>query len=116
VVVEDRLGLARPALFGLLEVLEDGDELQALAAAGGGELGEVGQRGEVGGLVEHEQQRRVDRLAGAGGALVDAGDDVVEQADEQRREALLVFGGAVPSETATARGSTLRTPHARLVR
>ncbi len=68
VVGEDRLGaLAPPAVGGLADVLEDAEQLHALAGAGRGDLVEVRQRRDVRDLVQGEQQRRVDRLAGPGG-------------------------------------------------
>ena len=58
----------------LREVLDHGDQLDALAGGGRGEAVEVGQRGDVGHLVKDDQERRVKRFAGAGGAVVDLGE------------------------------------------
>jgi hypothetical protein len=75
------------------EVLDDGDELDALAGGGRGEGVEVGQRGDVGDLVEHDEERWVKRFAGRGGAVVDLGEDAGDQGDEQRSQALLFVLG-----------------------
>ena len=66
------------------EVLPDGAELDALAGAGGGEGVEVAERRDVRGFVEHEQQRRVERLPGAGVAILRGANDRLHQGLEQR--------------------------------
>jgi hypothetical protein len=84
VVGDDRLGaLASPAVGDLAEVLKHRQQLHALAGRGGGDLVEVGQRRDVGGLVEAHKQRRVDRPAGERRARERGGDDVGDQRGEQ---------------------------------
>ncbi len=84
--------------FDLGEVLEDGDELDALAGAGGGEGGEVADGGDVGAFVEDEQQRRVEWLAGSGGVFVGGCDELLDEGREERLEAALFVGGCCEVE------------------
>jgi hypothetical protein len=91
VVGDDRLGaLAAEAVGDLAEVLKHRQQLHALARWGGGDLIEVWQRRDAGGLVEAQQQRRVDRPAGARRALERVGHDVGDQRGEQPAQASLV--------------------------
>jgi hypothetical protein len=64
VVVDDRVCFAAPPLVDLGEVLDDRHELEPLAGTGGGDLIEVGKRRDIRRLVEHEEQRALDRPAG----------------------------------------------------
>src|SRR5690606_13291535 len=57
VVVDDGLGEGAVAGLDLGEVLPDGDELDPDAASGGGDLGEIGEGCDIGGFVDHEQER-----------------------------------------------------------
>ena len=91
-VGEDRFGaVASPAVGGLAHVLKHREQLHPLARAGGGDLVEVGQRRDVRGLVQREQQRRLDRLAALRGARERAGGDVGDQRGEQAAQATLVI-------------------------
>ena len=74
----------------LRHVLEDRDELDSLPCARRGERREVAQRRDVRALVEDEQERRVERLAGLGRAVVGARDDLLDEGREQRLEAALL--------------------------
>jgi hypothetical protein len=77
VVGDDRLSaLVAPAVGDLGDVLKGGEQLHTLAGAGRGDLIEVGQRGDVGRLVQAQQQRRVDRPADNRGAVKGGRDDV----------------------------------------
>ena len=93
VVGHHRLGaVAAPALADLAEVLKDREDLHTLAGRGRGDLAEVGQRRDVGGLVEAQQQRRVDRLPGPRRAREGLLDDGVDERREQAAEPVLVVG------------------------
>ena len=93
-VGDDRLGaVAAPAVVALGDVLQHAEQVHALPGAGGGDLVEVRERRDVADLVQGEQQRRVDRAAGLGAALIRAGDDVGDERGEQAAEASLVVGG-----------------------
>ena len=76
-------------------VLEDGDELDSLSGSGGGEGGEFAEGCDVGAFVEDEQERRVERFAGLGGAVVGVGDDFLDEGcEEGLQSSLFVCGGA----------------------
>src|SRR5688572_30441855 len=101
-VVEDRVGLAAPPGFELSEVLYDRHELQALPRSRRRELVETRKRRDVRRLIEHQQQRRVERSSGAGGVRIDARNDLVDQGHEQRAQTLLTGGcGAQVRSVAT---------------
>jgi hypothetical protein len=70
VVVDDCLGAVAVSGLDLGEVLPDGDELDALPGGGGGEIVEVAEGCVVGGFVEDDEQRGVERTAGGMGSLV----------------------------------------------
>ena len=92
VVGEDRFGaVAPPAVGGLAHVLKHGEQLHALARAGGGDLVEVGQRRDVRRLIQREQQRGLDRLAALRRAGERARGDVGDQGGEQAAQAALVI-------------------------
>jgi hypothetical protein len=76
----------------LAEVLKHRQHLHALAGGSGGDLAKVGQGCDVGGLIEAQQQGRVDRPAGFGAARERGFDDGVDQRGEQAAEAMLVIG------------------------
>jgi hypothetical protein len=103
VVGDDRLGaVAAPAVGGLADVLDDGQQLDALAGSGRGDLVEVRQRRDVRDLVEREQQRRVDRLSGRRGALERGGGDVGDERGEQAAQAALFVRGGDQVERVVA--------------
>ena len=54
-VGDDRLGaVASPPVVALGDVLQDAEQVDALSGSGGGDLVEVGERRDVGDLVERE--------------------------------------------------------------
>lgn len=87
---EESVGGGSPAGAGLGEILEAGEDEEALGAGVGDDGREVGEGSDVGDLVEGEQDRRPRRGA-AGGGLVDL---VEEGADEGAVLVLGVGGGA----------------------
>lgn len=92
VVGDDRLGaIAAPAIADLADVLKHAQELDSLAGASGGDLIEIGQRRDVGGLIEAEQQRRIDRAARRRRAVKRGGHHVGDQRREQPAQAPLVL-------------------------
>ena len=74
------------------QVVPHGHQLDAMASGGARQRVEVGDRCDVGGLVEHHQQGRVERLAGPGHLVVGTVEDGAQHADEQRGEPTLVMG------------------------
>lgn len=82
VVVDDGLGKGAVAGLELGEVLPDGDELDADSSGGGGELGEVGQGGNVGCLVNHEEQGFRKSCFGPVGSAVDGVDSFFDEGGE----------------------------------
>src|SRR5690606_23005262 len=102
VVVDDGLGEGAVAGLDLGEVLPDGDELDADSAGGGGELGEVGEGSDVGGLINDEQERFGESATGPVGAVVDPGDDLFDEGGEQGPEAGLFVEGPADVEGVAA--------------
>ena len=102
VVVDD--GLRRLAVdrVQLREVLPDGDKLHADAGGGRGELREAGDGGDVPGLVEQDQQRRVKRLVRACVAVIGGRDHLAHERRKERREALLLVGRRAHVDRAAA--------------
>ena len=94
VAVDHGLGLAAVAAARLGEVVEDRDELDVVAGRGRGDLGQVGQRRDVAGLVEAQQQRQLQPPPGQGGPLVGAVDDLRQQRQEDRPQQLGRLGVA----------------------
>ena len=91
--VDDGGGASTVEGFDLGEVLPDGTDLDALAGAGGGVGGELAQRGDVGGLVEHYHQRRVQGPPGAGVRVLGGAQDGLHEGLEQRPQPSLLVGG-----------------------
>ena len=87
VVVDDSLGEGAVAGLDLGEVLPDGDELDADAAGGGGDLGEVGEGCDVGGLVDDQQQRFGEPVGCTVGTAVDPGDGLFDERGVEGSEA-----------------------------
>ena len=102
VVVDDGLGEGAVAGLDLGEVLPDGDELDADAAGGGGDLGEVGERGDVGGFVDHEEQWFGEPVGGPIGSVVDPGDGLFDQGGEEGSESGLFVEGSADVEGVAA--------------
>lgn len=92
VVGDDRLGaIAAPAIADLADVLKHAQGLDSLAGASGGDLIEIGQRRDVGGLIEAEQQRRIDRAVRRRRAVKRGRHHVGDQRREQPAQAPLVL-------------------------
>ena len=89
VVREHVVGVLAVGLVELGLRLPHGHELDAGAGDGRCPLRELGQR-RVGGLVEHDQEARVDRRALPVVAVERLGDEVVEQDGEDDADAALV--------------------------
>ena len=102
VVVDDGLGEGAVAGLDLGEVLPDGDELDADAAGGGGDLGEVGERSDVGGFVDDEQQWLGEPVGGAVGPVVDPGDGLFDEGGEEGPESGLFVEGSADVEGVVA--------------
>jgi hypothetical protein len=76
-------------------VLPDRHERDALPGAGGGDLRQGLERGDVAGLVQHQQQRRVERRAveQVGAHIHSGAVDGLDEGDEEWAElGLLVLG------------------------
>ena len=65
--VQHRGGAVAVAVLELGLVVPDGQQLDALAAAGGGQLGQLLDGGAVAGLVQAQEQPRVQHPVGLGG-------------------------------------------------
>src|SRR5437764_7542787 len=92
VVVDDSAsGIAVPE-FDLRDVLEDRDDLHPHRRGGRGDRRQVVDGSDVGGLVEDDQQRRVERLPCSTCLPVGAADHLPEQRGEQWAEAVLLVG------------------------
>ena len=78
-VVDDGVGEGAVTGLDLGTVLPDRDELDPDAAGGGGDLGEVGERGDLGGFVDDEQQRLGEATVGTVGSVVDTGDGLFDE-------------------------------------
>jgi hypothetical protein len=99
VVVDDRVrAVATPALLRLREVLEHRHQLQSLARSRGGEHIQVGDGGDVGRLIEHEEQRRIERFSTQRARAVELLDHLLDQRHEQRPEAVLITDGRAEIE------------------
>jgi hypothetical protein len=66
VAVEDGGGAVAVAVLELGLVVPDGEQLDALPTAGGGELGELLDGGAVAGLIQAHEQPRVEHPVGLG--------------------------------------------------
>ena len=86
------VGLPRPSVPRLGEVLEAGQGHETLAAALADHGGQFGQRGDVGQLVEGEYHRRTVPVVAFGRPGVRGPSDVVEQADHEGGHEGLVVG------------------------
>ena len=112
VVVDDGLGEGAVAGLDLGEVLPDGDELDADAARGGGDLREIWKRCDVGCFVDDELQRLGEPIGRAVGPVVDAGDGLFDERGEERSEpGLLVQRPAYMQGVAAAVEESIRVNH-----
>jgi hypothetical protein len=59
---------------------------------GGCQRIEIGQGGDVGRFVEHDEERWVEWTAGPGDLVVDVLDDLAHDRDEERRQPALIVG------------------------
>ena len=90
VVGDDRVRVTPVRLLDLSERLPDRDEQHAETGERRRILRKRPQR-RVAGFVDDDQERRVERAVGPCDLQVDLPDDVVEQATEGRRQALLIL-------------------------
>src|SRR5690348_10379976 len=98
-VVDERVGsLSSPAGMRLSQVLQDRDELNAVTGGSGDDRVEVRQRRDIGDLVEHDEQWRVERPAGAIRQSVSGIQHLFEQRDEDRPQASLFSRGSAEVE------------------
>lgn len=88
---------ARPQRWSIWARSPDRDELDAETGGGGGDLGEVAEWGDVGGLVQHEERRRVEPAV-VGGGLVGGSKDGLDQRGEQRPGPCLFVDGSGDAE------------------
>jgi hypothetical protein len=94
--IQDGRGAVAVAVLELGLVVPDGQQLDPLAAAGGGELGELLDGGAVARLVQTDEQPRVQHAARLGGGqLLGLEDDNAHEELEQGPEPLLFGGGGV---------------------
>ena len=95
VVVDHGLGEGGVHALELGEVLPDGYQLDADTTSRGRQLGEVGERSDVGGLVNDEEEGFSEAGVRMVGPLVDGVDYLFDERGEQGSEAFLfVYGGA----------------------
>jgi hypothetical protein len=91
VAVEHGGGAVAVAVLELGLVVPDGQQLDALASSGGGQLGELLDGGAVAGLVQAHEQPGVEHAAGLGGGqLLGLPDDDGDQQLEQGPESFLL--------------------------
>ncbi len=93
VIVHDTARTGAVAGVQLRKVLPHRDELHAVTRRRRRQHVEFGQGCNVGGLIEHDEQRRVERCTLPAGSLVRGLDDLGHQGGEQRPQATLVMGG-----------------------
>jgi hypothetical protein len=96
VAVEHGGGAAAVAVGELGLVVPDRQQQDALPPSRGGELRQLLDRGAVAGLVQADEQPRIEHpVRLLGGQLLGAGDNDADQQLEQRAQALLLGGGRV---------------------
>ena len=91
-VVDDGRGPLAVAGLDLGQVLPHRDQLHPEAGGGGGQCVEVAQGGDVGRLVEDDEQGRVDRPPGRR-PPAHRGQDLVDEGAEEGAELFLVVAG-----------------------